>query len=580
MKDVEHRVSELRRRRNDIESHVIDEFVTGRIDRREFFRRGSVLGMSMPLLAFLAAACGGSSSPATTAVGTSTDATGTTAPAPKAGGTIRISATTPATGIEPIAVNDTGGLVVIALVGEWLVYEQLGKLSPGLAESWTPNTDGSEWIFKIRSGVNFQDGTPMTAADCAATINANADPKNGGNALSAFGGVVSAGAASAPDATTLVVTLDAPNANFPYYVSNTNYNLIILPASYKIGTFEQAPNGTGPFKLDSYTPKQGAKYSRFDGYWGPKALPDAVEMTFAPDEQPRVLALQGGQTDVVDQISVAGSPQLLNDPSYSIISVRGSTHRQLSMRCDIEPFNDKRIRQAIGLTLDRASIVQGLFQGQSDLGNDSPFAPIFAQTDPSVPQRAQDLAKAKDLLAQAGKPNGFSTQMNVYKNLEMPAYAQIVADGAKKIGIDIKLLSQDAASYYGDAVFGKSPWLDSVMSMVDYGHRGVPNVFLTAPLQTIDPPITAADAGSHTGAWNAAHFANASYDKLVADFIGTIDVPASQKLAGQIQQLLLDETPIIFAYFYFYLSATTSKVTGVRTSAMGQVWLDQASIAS
>jgi peptide/nickel transport system substrate-binding protein len=98
------------------------------------------------------------------------------------------------------------------------------------------------------------------------------------------------------------------------------------------------------------------------------------------------------------------------------------------------------------------------------------------------------------------------------------------------------------------------------MSLVDYGHRSVPNVFLTAPLQT-------------GGTWNAAHFANTSYDKLVTQYIAATDVSTQKGIAGQIEQLLLTQTPIIFGYFYNYLTATAMGVTGVYPTAIGHLFL-------
>ncbi|HEX2589215.1 MAG TPA: ABC transporter substrate-binding protein, partial [Gaiellales bacterium] len=209
---------------------------------------------------------------------------------------------------------------------------------------------------------------------------------------------------------------------------------------------------------------------------------------------------------------------------------------------------------------------QGLFQGKSDLGNDSPFAPVFPQTDTSVPQRNINIDQAKSLLQQAGVPNGFSTELVAIQSQEVPQYAQIVVEAAKQIGVNIKLSVEDGTTYYGDAVYGKSPWLDSIMSLVDYGHRGVPNVFLSAPLMS-------------DGTWNAAHFKNPQYDGLVKQYIAAVDLQSQRSYAKQIQTLLLDETPIIFAYFYNYLSATRAGLSGLRATAMGQTWTDQVSVA-
>jgi peptide/nickel transport system substrate-binding protein len=552
------RLGRIRGQRNEIENHVIDEFIAGRIDRREFFRRGVVVGMSIPLLGAIAAACGGSSA-------SSSGAGATSSGGGKAGGTLRLSILKPTTAVDPVLSADVGSLALIAMTGEFLLVDENQQLTHVLAESFSPNADASVWTFKIRQGVTFNDGSPLTANDVAATFNRLCDPANKSNALSAFTGVLSKNATKATDASTVVFTLDAPNGSFPYYVCSDNYNAIILPASYT-GNFDKSWPGTGPWKNTAYTPGASATFVRNPSYWGTKALPDTLQVTLSPDEASQVLALQGNQVDVVQQVSVSGAQAILNDPKYTIVSVRSSNHRELSMRTDMAPFKDKRVRQALALTLDRQSIVQGLFQGKSDLGNDSPFAPVFAQTDTSVPQRAVNLDQAKQLLSDAGVPSGFSTELVGIQVQEIPNYAQIVAQSAKQIGINIKLNIEDGTTYYGDAVYGKSPWLDSVMSLVDYGHRGVPNVFLSAPLLS-------------NGTWNAAHFRDKTYDGLVAKYVAAVDLQSQRTYAKQIETLLLDETPIIYAYFYNYLSATRAGLSGLRATPMGQTWTDQMSVA-
>ena len=236
------------------------------------------------------------------------------------------------------------------------------------------------------------------------------------------------------------------------------------------------------------------------------------------------------------------------------------------MRNDVAPFTDARVRQAIALTLNRTQIVQALFKGFADVGNDSPFAPVFPSTDTSIAQRAQDVAKAKSLLSAAGHPSGFSTQLIANQQLEIPQYASIVQQAAKAIGVNINVKVESPTVYYGKATFGNSDWLDATMSLVDYGHRSVPNVFLTAPLQTIN-----AKAG--TGSWNAARFNNSQYDTLSKQYIAAVDLSTQRTIAGQIETLLLPETPIIFGYFYNYLTAQAKNVTGAYPTAIGHIFL-------
>src|SRR6266550_1876141 len=558
MDEAQRRVDEIRKERSELENHLIDEYVDGKITRREFVRRGTVVGMSIPLVSFIAAACGGGGGTGTTGGGTT--ATGNVKP----GGTVRVALLQPTTAPNPLLVQDEGGAGVLGTTGEYLSFsDEKLQLQPRLAEEWTPNADGSEWTFKIRQGVTFHSGATLTANDVKETFEKLIDPKAGSaNALSALGGVLSPGNTEAPDDATVIFHLDAPNGNFPTLVSSANYNANIIPASLDPADWGKTFDGTGPFKLEKFTPKVGASFVRYDGYWGDKANPDRMELKFYDGEAPMVNAIKGGEVDFVEHFSVSGGKALLDDPNVVVASIRTATHRQLHMRTDMDPFTDKRVRQAIALSIDRKALVDGLWEGQADLGNDSPFAPAFPSTDTSVPQREQDLEKAKQLLADAGKSN-FSVELNTESAFEIPDLAQIVKQYASEIGVTITLKITDSATYYGDAVFGKSPWLDSVMGITDYGHRPVPNVFLSSVYTS-------------KGTWNAAHFKNPTADQLIADYIGALDLDSQRAAAKKIQELLLDESPVVIPYFYNFLSSAVPKLKNAVSAATGQFDLSKA----
>jgi peptide/nickel transport system substrate-binding protein len=554
------RLDRLRDGQGDIGNHVIDEYAAGRLSRRDFLRRGSVVGISIPVLGAVVAACGSS--------GSSSPSSSSGSSAGKSGATIKVGIVVPTAAINPVTVADQGGLDMLAQTGEYLCLStQSLALKPVLATSWTPNSTADVWTFKIRQGVKFHDGSPLTADDVVYTYQLQTDPKNASNALSAFGGVLQPSGVQKVDDFTVAFHLEAPNGNFPYLTSSDNYNMIIIPKGYNPASWQGSFIGTGPFVLKSYTAKVGASFTRNESYWGPKALPAATEFTFYPDQTPEILALSSGTLDVVGQFAVSGGEQLLaSGAPYNIIRLRSSAHRELSMRCDQAPFTDPRVRQAIALTLDRPAIVQALFKGYADLGNDSPFAPVFPSTNTSVPQRTQNITKAKSLLAAAGHPNGFTTHLTTEQFLEIPSYAQIIAQSAKAIGVTIGLTVESSAAYYGKATFGNSDWLDATMSLVDYGHRSVPNVFLGAPLETIN-------AKTGTGSWNAAHFNDPQYDTLVGQYVATVDLSTQRSIAGQIETLLLDQTPVIFGYFYNYLTAMAKNTTGAYPTAIGHIFL-------
>jgi peptide/nickel transport system substrate-binding protein len=416
------------------------------------------------------------------------------------------------------------------------------------------------WTFKLRPGVKFHDGAAMTADDVVYTFQQQSDPKNAANALSVFKGVLSPSGVKKVDAMTVAFHLDQPIGSFPFLVSSDNYNSIIVPKGTDFAKWQKTMIGTGPYKLKSYTQNVGAAFVANPTYWGTKPKLAGTQFTFYQSQQPQILALQGGQVDMVNAFTVSGATALLNNPQYTIVRLKASLHRELSMRCDQAPFNDPRVRQAVALTLDRPGLVKALLGGYGTVGNDSVFAPIYPFTDTSIPQRTQDISKAKQLLAAAGHQNGINAQLFTEDFQEISQLAQAIAASAKQAGININLKVENQNAYYGKATFGNSDWLDGQMSLVDYGGRGVPNTVLQATLTS-------------NGVWNAAHFKNKQYDSLYKQFVKTIDVSSQRKIAGQIQTLLLNETPLIIPYFEDELNATKPNVHGIQGTQIQQLFL-------
>ena len=556
-------------RSSELENETIDAFVAGRLSRRDFLRRGSVIGLSATTMGAVLAACGNANKTGASGGSGATSASGgaSSGGTAKANATLRVANQVPAAAVNPITIADNGGLEMLCQVGDFLIFDNTGRpgphLIPSLATSWKPNGDGSVWTFKLRQGVKFHNGQPMTADDVVYTIQQQCDPKNAANALSVFGGILSPSGVKKVDDHTVAFHLNQPIGSFPYLVSSDNYNSIIVPNKTNFATWQKTMIGTGAFKLKSYTQNVGANFVANPDYWGAKPKLAGSAWTFYQSQSPMILALQGGQVDMISALSQAGASALFNNPSYKIVQIHASLHRELSMRTDQPPFNDARVRQAMALTVDRPGLVKALLNGFGTLGNDSPFAPIFASTDKSVPQRALDIAKAKQLMSAAGHGSGFNATLFTEQFQEIPQLAQAFAAGAKKAGININLKVETQGAYYGKATFGNSDWLDGQMSLVDYGGRGVPNTVLQATLTS-------------KGVWNAAHFKNSQMDSLYKQFVAAVDLNTQMKLAGQMQTLLLNETPLIIPYFEDELNATLPNVHGVLGSQIQQTFLNQA----
>lgn len=543
-------IERLRSQTGELENDLVDAFVSQRIDRREFIRAASVLGLTS----------------VAGALGVGTPARAADAAGGKVGGTLRVAHMVPAGVVDPMTVIDGPGTALISQTGEYLIFSDAASqtLKPSLATAWQANDKGDVWTFKLRNNVKFHDGRAMTSKDVVATFDRLTDKSKASAALSIFRNVLSKGGVKAVDDFTVQFHLDGPNGNFPSYVSSDTANAVILPYDYA-GNYEKSFIGTGPFKLEKYQTKIGASFIRNPDYWGNKARLDRVEFSFYADQPALMLALQGGRADVMTNFSAHAGLGVLNNPAYRVLSVRSSSHRQIHMKTDAGPFKDKRVRQALAMTLDRELIVKGLLRGWAAVGNDSPFAAVFPSTDTFVPQRKKDIDGAKKLLAAAGVPNGFKATLTTERFKEIPDLAVIIQNGAKEIGIDIDLKLESQELYYGAGKPGRSDWLDANFGITDYGHRGVPNVLINAPFVT-------------GGAWNSARFANEAYDKLVAQYTAALDLTTQRRVAGEMQRLLLDETPVIIPYFLDSLMVSKANISGVKFSPIGQVNFSDVSI--
>jgi peptide/nickel transport system substrate-binding protein len=362
------------------------------------------------------------------------------------------------------------------------------------------------------------------------------------------------------DEQTVNFHLDRPYGDFPYLVSSFNYNSVVLPKNYEIGSFTKGGIGTGPFILKTFSADQGATYVKNPNYWG-QGLPylDGAQIKYFADTPPIVLALQGGSIDVFPQVPFQGSQALFGDSNIEVTETPSSEYRTLQMRADQDPFQKTEVRQAVAYALDRPGLVQGLFDGRADVGNDHAFAPIYpgSPTTADVPQRTQDIDKAKQLLSTAGLSK-LNVTLTTEQFLEIPQYAQFIKQMLAPAGINVTLDIQPQTKFYGTGA--NQPWLQVPFGITDWGARGTAG-------QTIDPAYLCRSVPkpdlSNAGAWNSAHWCNEQFDSLVQQFEGEVDEQKRKDLAIQAAQIQQNEVPDVIAYWIHELRARRTNVNGI-----------------
>jgi peptide/nickel transport system substrate-binding protein len=565
------RFDSLRQDSGAIELDLIEAYAQRRIDRRNFVKRGTIVGLSMPFMASVIAACGDSDSTDDGGGGSSTNNNGFTQSTGTKGGTLIVAQQEgdANTGLDPVAMLDLGTYNVCSQQFEYLVgVGSDGNITNNaLATDWSPNDDGTVWTFTLREGVQWSDGNPFTSADVAATLDRLAEAGNAG-----LGGVIDVGSTETPDDLTAVVTLIDANGNFPVLVSTFNAQALITPADYSSGTtLDERAVGTGAWILDDFDSASFvARFSPNPNWWGGEVNLEGLELQGFADIATAVVAMSARQVDVVQQFSVLGGEGLIADESFTVLTPPASNHRQVWFNVRDGQFTDNRVRQALAYTLDRDQMVSTLFNGRAEVANDHPVLsslPFFDED--ATPQRTRDIDKAKSLLSDAGVEE-ITAEIHVGNLQEIPDLADIIVGNAQEAGFNLTVAQQDNDTFYGDSWCpeggeGDMPCPGSdELGIVDYGHRPVPDIFFSSALAT-------------GGVWNSSNYANADFDAQLLAYRTAVDVDGQKAAVGEIQKILHEDTPACYPYFFNYLGGHDDGVSGVQITSLGHVITTKAS---
>jgi peptide/nickel transport system substrate-binding protein len=535
---------------DDYGDHLVDEVRAGHLSRRDLIRRGTAMGLSFTAIGTLLSACGADpnkKSGSAAAPGTPATKVG----AYREGGTMRIGNTVPAGNLEPLTMNDGGTVGVVMMACEYLCFPaQDLTLEPRLATEWKPGATAKEWTFTLRDNVLWQDGSKLSADDVVASFKRYTDPKGIASALASFAGILVPDGVEKAGPLSVKFHLERPYADFPYLVSALNYATPILPANYQEGDFRKGGVGTGAFTLTKYAPKQSATFEAHPKYWGGTPHVDGAKVTFYAETAAMVLAMQGGSLDFIPGFSYRDAQTLKGTSDVTLFTNPSSSYRPIHMRVDTKPFDDKRVRQAIALGVDREALANTLLGGTAQIGNDHAFAPIFPSSPPegTVPQRTRDVDAAKRLLADAGHGNGLQVTLTGVQFQDIPQLAVLLKQQLKEIGADLKLDIMTEAAFFGSG--NNQPWLEVPFGIVYWASRGTPS-------QLIQP------AYLKKSPWNSAHWKDAEFDTLMAKFDAEADESTRQKLGVQAATLMHDEVPAVIPYWLPELRAVRKGVQGV-----------------
>ena len=471
-----------------------------------------------------------------------------------------------------------GSLFILSMVGEWLTWQLPdGSLEPRIAESWTASEDAKSWTFKIREGVMFNDGTPLTVDDIVYTFTAIFDEditKGVSRSKGNYDNILDAAGVVKVDETTIQFNLLQANGNFPYFVSSACYGMCIIKKDAFGGAgWESTMIAAGPWKMVSHVNTENTVYALNEFYWDKDFKPkfDTVELVQFVSAATALPQLQTGEIDFIGALEAADAVALDKD-KFSVETLpAGAGFAHVHMRTNFGPFQDKRIRQAAALTIDRPGYVDGVLMGIGGrVGNDSVMDP-YNTADTSVPQREKDIEKAKALMAEAGVPNGFKVDLSSWARDDINKYANLIKTSFAEIGIEVTLVIDGSdggsAVYYTYDPYPSKPgkvnqfdnhsWLASNLGIVDWAGRGVPDQYLMREWRS-------------TGDWSGAQLDSREMDAAIDEYLQAITPEAKKTASKKIQEVSLDETPYILAYTSNLITAGRKDLKGMVVNGMGQ----------
>jgi peptide/nickel transport system substrate-binding protein len=432
---------------------------------------------------------------------------------------------------------------------------------PGLATSWEVGADKLTWTFKLRSGVKFHDGTPFDANAVKFTIERILDPKTGAQRRSVFTVIKSV---EAVDPLTVKMVTTTPFPDLPFLMMDRTGFIVSPTAVQKLGNAEFGlhPVGTGPFKFAEWIPNDHITLDANADYWGGKPKSARVNYRIIPETAARTAALRAGEADIVMNVSPNDLEALKKDSNIGIVQQDLLSVVTSEMRQTKPPFSDKRVRQAMNLAIDRNAIVKDIMMGVGRVA-DSPAPPGEWGYTPQTPYEYNP-TKAKQLLADAGYPNGFDGNLfyvpgrwggDEQVTQALQAYWQAV-------GIRIKLQKVDTAGL--DEMLARDP--DTMAGWTTQQIRT--STYIDYHLYRLFNSEAAAMKGAQRSG-----FSDPAVDAALAKGRASFDPNERLKAYQEVQQLVWDDAAFVFVFFRQNVIGVRKGVTGLESLPTGDVRL-------
>jgi peptide/nickel transport system substrate-binding protein len=446
----------------------------------------------------------------------------------------------------PFQVNLTWGEMLVDVSPE-------GAIEHLLAEEISSSPDAKEWKFKIRSGVEFHNGAPVTAEDVVATLKRHTDEKAQSGALGIVQGITDMKA----EGDMVTLKLNAANADLPYLMAD--YHLMIQPGG---GMDNPAAGiGAGPYQVVVNEPGVRHTFKKHANYFdSTTGHADEVEILVINDNTARTAALQSGQIHMINRVDPKIVELLKGAPGIQIKAVAGRGHYVFIMHVDKPPFDNNDLRLALKYAINRDEMVEKILGGLGTVGNDFPINVAYPLFDDSIEQRAFDAAKAAEHYKASGhdgSPIVLATAPGAFPGAVDAANLFAASANAAGIPLQVKLEPDDG---YWSNVWNVAPFCASY-----WGGRPVQDqMYTTAYLSTAE--------------WNDTKFKNAKFDELLLAARGELDEGKRKGMYSEMAHILRDEGGLILPMFNDFVSGVSDTIGGWADDPNGELMNGRAQV--
>ena len=475
---------------------------------------------------------------------------------PKSGGSLKVGILAGFITFDIPLMTSTTDVVTMEQVYDKLIMRNPDDtLQPMLAESWQSNEDASQWTFNLRRGVKFHHGKEFKAEDVVYSINRIFE-------------------VDSPFATTLtkpddIVAVDDYTVRFEFPAPNAvlldalvRYQAHITPSDVDPSRFAKEEFGTGPFIMTEFVPGERTSFKKNPDYWWEgHPLVDELTFVFLPSPEARIEALKAGIVDVIYPLDTPSAPGLQGNPDIVLSQSPLKSYMNLAMDNRIEPFNNKLVRKAIQAATDRERIVQAAQFGMGGIAYDHPVPPNDPVFNPNCKPPDYDPALAKDLLTQAGYPNGIDLTLHTASaGGAMVEMSTVLKESFAPAGINLDIVVMSEDGYWVDG------WLVKPFTTVFWFGRN---------------PYEAFSIVYHSdGAWNESFWNNPEADALMKQSLGAADLESRKEIFGKLQCIMVEEVPRIVAVFQPWILGLRAEVRDLvslwdGSLSLHRAWLDR-----